>query len=61
MTQNITSKANAAEITDTACTRQAGNTSESILNDISHTVYSLHRVKQISKWVYNNLMKLVIV
>ena len=33
---------------------KAGNTSESLLNDINQIVYSLYRAKKILKKVYNN-------
>ena len=36
---------------------QAGNTSRNPLNEIREVVYSLHETKQISKKVYNNLLK----
>ena len=36
---------------------KAGNNSESLLNEIRQIVYSLHQWKQISKKVYNNIIK----
>ena len=36
---------------------KAGNNSESLLNEIRQTVYSLYQSKQITKKVYNNLIK----
>ena len=36
---------------------KAGNNSESLLNEIRQIVYSLYQSKQITKKVYNNLMK----
>ena len=36
---------------------KAGNSSENVLNEIRKVVYSLHQSKEISKKVYNNLMK----
>ena len=36
---------------------KAGNTSESLLNEIRHIVYSLYRSKEITKKVYNNIIK----
>ena len=36
---------------------KAGNNSESLLNEIRQIVYSLYRSKQITKKVYNNLLK----
>ena len=36
---------------------KAGNSSESLLNEIRKTVYSLYQSKQITKKVYNNLIK----
>ena len=38
---------------------KAGNNSESLLNEIRQTVYSLYQSKQITKKVYNNLIKSV--
>ena len=35
---------------------KAGNKSESLLNEIRQTVYSLHRSKEIAKKVYNNII-----
>ena len=34
-----------------------GNNSESLLNEIRQIVYSLYQSKEITKKVYNNLMK----
>ena len=36
---------------------KAGNNSESLLNEIREIVYSLYRSKEISKKVYNNIIK----
>ena len=36
---------------------KAGNNSESLLNEIRQIVYSLHRSKEITKAVYNNIIK----
>ena len=36
---------------------KAGNNSESLLSDISQTVYSLYQSKQTTKKVYNNIIK----
>ena len=36
---------------------KAGNNSESLLNEIRQTVYSLHQSKEITKKVYNNIIK----
>ena len=36
---------------------KAGNNSESLLNEIREIVYSLYQSKQISKKVYNNVIK----
>ena len=36
---------------------KAGNNSESLLNEIRHIVYSLYRSKEITKKVYNNIIK----
>ena len=36
---------------------KAGNNSESLLNEIRQIVYSLYQSKEITKKVYNNLIK----
>ena len=36
---------------------KTGNDSESLLNEIRHTVYSLYKSNRISKKVYNNIIK----
>ena len=36
---------------------KGGNFSESLLNEIRHIVYSLYQSKEISKNVYNNIIK----
>ena len=36
---------------------KAGNNSENLLNEIRQIIYSLHQSKEITKKVYNNLMK----
>ena len=36
---------------------KAGNNSESLLNEIRQIVYSLYRSKEITKNVYNNIIK----
>ena len=36
---------------------KAGNNSESLLNEIRQIVYSLYQAKQITKKVYNNIIK----
>ena len=36
---------------------KAGNNSESLLNEIRQIVYFLYQSKEITKKVYNNLMK----
>ena len=36
---------------------EAGNNSESLLNEIRQIVYSLYRSKEITKKVYNNIIK----
>ena len=36
---------------------KAGNNSESLLNEIRKTVYSLYQSKQITEKVYNNIIK----
>ena len=35
---------------------KGGNTSKNLLNEISQIIYSLHRTKEITKKVYNNIM-----
>ena len=35
---------------------KAGNNSESLLNEIRKTVYSLYQSKEITKKVYNNIL-----
>ena len=35
---------------------RAGNTSENLLNEIRQIIYSLHRAKEITKKVYNDIM-----
>ena len=37
--------------------KKAGNNSESLLNEIRQIVYSLYRSKEITKKVYNNIIK----
>ena len=36
---------------------KAGNNSESLLNEMRQVVYSLYQSKQITKKVYNNIIK----
>ena len=36
---------------------KAGNNSQNLLNEIRQIIYSLYQSKEISKKVYNNLMK----
>ena len=36
---------------------KAGNNSESLLNEITQIAYSLYRSKEITKKVYNNIIK----
>ena len=35
---------------------KAGNTSENLLNEIRQAIYSLHREKEVTKKVYNNIV-----
>ena len=35
---------------------KAGNASENLLNEIKQIIYSLHRAKEITEKVYNNIM-----
>ena len=37
--------------------RTAGNNSESLLNEIRQILYSLYQSKEITKKVYNNIIK----
>ena len=36
---------------------KAGNNSENLLNEIRQIIYSLYQSKEITKTLYNNLMK----
>ena len=36
---------------------KAGNNSQSLLNEIRHIVYSLYQSKEMTKKVYNNIIK----
>ena len=36
---------------------KAGNNSESLLNEIRQIVYSLYRSKEVTKKIYNNIVK----
>ena len=36
---------------------KAGNNSQSLLNETRQIVYSLHQSKQITKKIYNNIIK----
>ena len=38
---------------------KAGNNSENLLNEIRQIIYSLYQSKEITKKVYNNLMKFI--
>ena len=38
---------------------KAGNTSENSLNGDHQVIYSLYRIKEITKKVYNNIMNLI--
>ena len=38
---------------------KAGNNSESLLNEIRQIVYSLYQSKEITKKVYNNIIKFI--
>ena len=38
---------------------KAGNNSEKLLNEVRQVVYSLHQSKEITKKVYNNIIKSV--
>ena len=38
---------------------RAGNTSENLINEVRKIIYSLHRTKEITKKVHNNIMNSV--
>ena len=38
---------------------KAGNNSENFLNEIKQIIYSLYQSKEITKKVYNNIIKLI--
>ena len=38
---------------------KAGNNSQSLLNEIRQIIYSLYQSKEITKKVYNNIIKLI--
>ena len=38
---------------------KAGNNSEKLLNEMRQVVYSLYQSKEITKKVYNNIIKLI--
>ena len=38
---------------------KAGNNSETLLNEVRQIVYSLYQSKQITKKVYNNIIKCI--
>ena len=38
---------------------KGGNTSENLVNETRRIIYSLYRVNEITKKVYNNIMNLV--
>ena len=38
---------------------KAGNTSKNLLNEVRQIIYSLHRAKEITKKVHNNIMNLI--
>ena len=38
---------------------KAGSTSDNLLTEIKQIVYSLHQAKEMSKKVFNNLIKLI--
>ena len=40
---------------------KAGNNSESLLNEIRQIVYSLYQPKEITKKIYNNIIKSIYV
>ena len=40
---------------------KAGNTYATLLNEIRQIIYSLYREKEITKKVYNNMMKSIVI
>ena len=50
-------KANASNISIALAKVKAGNYSENLLNEIRQIVYSLYQSKEITKKVYNNIIK----
>ena len=52
----LTPKQMLQRLTITLSQVKAGNTSENLLNEIRQIIYSLHRAKEITKKVCNNIM-----
>ena len=44
-------------IANSYCTKKAGNNSQSSLNEIKQIIYSLYKSEEITKKVYNNIIK----
>ena len=55
----LTSKQMIKRLHITLAQISAGNNSESLYDEIRQIVYSLYRPKQITKKVYNNIIKLI--
>ena len=55
MSQNINSQTNTSIIIHTFAQVKPGNISENLLNAIRQVRYSLHRSKEITKKIYNNI------
>ena len=55
--KNLTSKQMLQRLPIALAQVKAGNNSENLLNEIRQIIYSLYKSKEITKKVYNNLMK----
>ena len=53
----LTSKKMLQRLSIALAQAKAGNNSESLLNEIRQVIYSLHQSKEITKKVYNNIIK----
>ena len=57
--QNITSKQLLPRLRIAFAQVKAGNTSEELLNEICQIIYSLYQEKEITKEVYDSIMKAI--
>ena len=57
--QNITSKQLLPRLRIAFAQVKAGNTSEKLLNEICQIIYSLYQEKEITKEVYDSIMKAI--